>query len=67
MGAPRDQRLVVRREHERGAETVHLLEEPHQPVGHLVIDIAGGLVGQEQAWAADHGARDGDALFLAAG
>src|SRR6185312_2275363 len=66
MAEARHQRLVMRRDDERGAELVHLFEEPQQTQCHLVIDIAGGLVGEQQAGPADHRARDGDALLLAA-
>ena len=32
----------------------------------MVVDIAGGLIGQQEAWSVDHGTRDGDALLLSA-
>ena len=60
------QRLVVARHDERGAELVELLEESHQAIGQVLVDVAGGLVGDEEARATDHRARDRNALLLSA-
>ena len=66
LAEARHQALIMGRDDEGGAEPVHLLEEPQQPDRHRVIDVAGGLVGEQQARPADDGAGDGDALLLPA-
>src|SRR5690348_234274 len=60
------ERLAMRREDNRGAEPVHLLEEAQEPQSHRLVDIAGRLVREKQLRPRDDGARDGDALLLAA-
>ena len=52
---------------DRGAEPVELDEQPEQAVADGRIDIAGGLVGEQELGPADHGPGDGRALLLAAG
>ena len=44
--------FVVGGDDHGGAQTVHLLEQLHQPLGLRVVEVAGGLVGQQQAGAA---------------
>ncbi len=63
---PLDQSLVVGGDDDRGADPVHLLEQLHQPLRLAVIEVAGRFVRQQQRRAGNHGARDGDALLLAA-
>ena len=54
------------RDHERGAVAHELLERVlHQPLA-LRIERAGGLVEQQDRRILEDGARDGDALLLAA-
>src|SRR6185437_2832494 len=65
MAEARHQRLVMRGDDDGGAQLVHLLEQAQQAERHLVVDIAGGLVGEQQAGSADHRAGNGDALLLA--
>src|SRR6185312_231728 len=65
MAETRHQRLVMRSNDDGGAQLVHLLEKAQQAERHLIVDIAGGLVGEQQAGSADHGAGDGDTLLLA--
>src|SRR5262245_55132932 len=60
------QRDVVGGDDDRRSRFVELDEEPQQALGQRRIDIAGGLVGKQELGAADHGARDGGALLLAA-
>src|SRR5690606_1905285 len=62
----RQQGLAVGRHHDRRAETVELFEQVHDAHADRLVDIAGRLVRQQQAWLVDHRARDGDALLLAA-
>src|SRR6185503_19597095 len=40
---------LVRREEHRGPAAPDALDQRHDLVGHLVVQVAGGLVGQEQA------------------
>ena len=46
---------------------VDLLEQVHDLARHEGVEVAGWLVGQEEGRVAGDGARDGDALLLAAG
>jgi hypothetical protein len=46
---------------------VQFAEEVQQPEADAVVDVAGGLVGQEQSGPGDHRAGDGDPLLLTAG
>ena len=62
-----DQRVVVGCDHHRGAQPVQLLEQLHQPLGLHIVQVAGRFIGQQQARAADHRARDRHPLLLAAG
>ena len=45
---------------------VELLEQREDLVGALAIEVAGGLVGDDDGRVVDDGARDGDALLLPA-
>ena len=49
-----------------GAEPVQFGEQADQPLGDFGIDIAGGLVGQQQIGPRHHRARNRHALLLAA-
>src|SRR3546814_1251174 len=49
------------------AQAVELDEQAKDAQRHLVIDVAGGLVGEQDFRAVDHGARDRQALLLAPG
>ena len=62
-----DQVLVVGGDQHGGAQPVQLDEQPEDAQGHLVVDVAGRLVGQQDVGPADHGAGDGQPLLLAAG
>jgi hypothetical protein len=59
--------VVVRGHEHRGARAVDAVEQLHDPDARLGIEVAGRLVGQQQRWVMDEGARDRDALLLAAG
>src|SRR4029077_20220044 len=50
-----------------GARFVELDEQPQQALAEIGIDIAGGLVGEQELRPRDHRARDRRALLLAAG
>ncbi len=50
----------------RGAQPVQLGEKADQARPDLGVHIAGWFVGHQQVGPGDHGARDGDALLLAA-
>jgi|GEM_PF-2282218 len=50
-----------------GALAVDFLDQLHHPARHRGIEVAGGLVSQQQARAAGQRTRDGHALLLAAG
>ena len=58
---------VVSHEHDGGAHLIDLLEQVHHLARHEGIEVAGGLVGEDQRRVAGNGAGDGDALLLAAG
>src|SRR3954469_12834276 len=60
--------VVVRDHHDgRAVFFVQLFEDAHDLVAHGGIEIAGRLVGEHDARLSDDGARDGNALLLAAG
>ena len=61
-----DQADVVGRDDDRRAEPVERGEQVQQALGHVGIDVAGRLVGDEQLGPVDHRAGDRDALLLAA-
>ena len=61
-----DQHLVVGGDHDGRAELVQFLEQVEQAHADPVIDVAGRLVGQQEAGTRDDGAGDGDALLLSA-
>ena len=63
----RDQGLVVGGDDDGGAELVQFLDQIKQAYADAVIDIARRLVGKQKMRPVDHGAGDGDALFLTAG
>jgi hypothetical protein len=63
----RHQRVVVGGDDHGGAEPVQLAQQHHQPQRLGVVEIAGGLVGQQQIGARHHGARNRHPLLLAAG
>ena len=59
---------VVGHNHHGNAEgLVHPLEQVEYLVGHLSVQLAGGLVGQQQGRAVCQGHADGNALLFAAG
>ena len=61
-----EQVKIVRRHHHRGAEPVERLEQVQQARGHVGVDIAGGLVRNQDLRTADYRPRDRDPLLLAA-
>ena len=61
-----DQRQVVGRDDDGGAEAIERFEQGEQAAGHIGIDVAGGFVRDEDFGPGDDGAGDGDALLLAA-
>ena len=46
---------------------VELVEEGHDLIAGVGVEVAGGLVGEDDGGLVDEGAGDGDALALAAG
>ena len=50
---------------DRDADFLEALEHPHDFDGERRVEIAGGLVGDQQLRLADDRARDADALLLA--
>ena len=64
-GEPLDQVHIVGRDHHGDADVVEALEELHDLDGEVRIQVAGGLVGDEQHRLCDDGAGDSDALLLA--
>src|SRR5882724_10023302 len=46
---------------------VELVEESHDLVAGLGVEVSGGLVGEDDGGAVDEGASDGDTLALASG
>ena len=57
----------MRGDQHRGARAVDALEQVHDAAGGLGVEVARGLVAHQKRRAVDDGARDGDALLLAAG
>src|SRR5262249_32371533 len=53
---------VVGGDHDRGARSVELDEQPQQPLRQRWVDVAGRLVRQQELWARDHGAGHPSAL-----
>ena len=58
---------VVRGHDDGGAGPADLVEEVDQPAGGVGVEVAGGLVGQDDLGGVEQGAGDDDALLLAAG
>src|SRR6266850_5615255 len=58
---------LVRREHHGGPAAPDVLDQRQDLVGHLVVQVAGGLVGQEQPRRLDDGPRQRGALRLPLG
>src|SRR3546814_7613013 len=61
MRKPLHQRFVVRGDDHGGADLVQLLEEIEQAHRHAVVEVAGRLVGEQQAGPSDHRPGYGDA------
>ena len=53
--------------HDDGAAGVDVAEQLEHPAGGALVEVAGGLVGQEDRGIVHQGAGDGDPLLLAAG
>src|SRR5688572_26336150 len=62
-----DEMRIVRRDDDRHAHFLESLEYAHHLDGEGRIEVAGGLVGDEQLGFADDGTRDADTLLLAHG
>ena len=62
-----DERAVVGRDDNRRSLVVDGLEQLHELVGPLGVEVAGRLVGEHEVGLHDEGARDRDPLLLAAG
>ena len=62
-----DHRGVVRRHDDGRARAVDAVQQLHDPDRRLGVEVARRLVGQQQRRMVDEGARDADALLLAAG
>src|SRR5262249_59747071 len=60
------ERNVVRGDDDRSPQSIELDEQPQQPLAELRIDISGRLLGEQQLWPCNHGARNCGPLFLAA-
>ena len=60
-----DQMRVVRGDHHGHADFLETLEYAHDFHAQTRIEIARGLIGDQQLRLADDGARDADALLLA--
>ena len=58
---------IVRGDDDRDTDFLETLEELHHITRERVIEIAGGLVGDEDRGARDYGTRDADALLLTNG
>ena len=58
--------LRVSDHHDGGAFLVELGEQVHHLLAVLGVEVAGGLVGEDELGVGDHGAGDGDTLLLAA-
>jgi hypothetical protein len=63
--AARDLRAVGD-DHDRGAVRVEPGQQVQDGMSRGGVEIAGGLVGQDDGWPADQGAGDGDPLAFAA-
>ena len=59
--------LIMRRDDDRGAQTVELDKQAIDPQRQFVIDVAGGLVCQQDFRSAHDGTGNGETLFLATG
>ena len=64
---PLDQLAIVSRHKHGGSARIDVAEQVHDLEGEIRIQIAGGLVSQHELRLVDEGARDCDALLLAAG
>ena len=64
-GRSRGEPLIVRHHDDRGPGLVEFLEDGDDLVAHLAVEIPGGLIGEQDARAADDRPRDGDTLALA--
>src|SRR6266851_6997229 len=62
-----DDRVV--RDHQNGFVVLadQLIDEGHDFIGALAVQVARGLIAKQESRVRDDGARDGDALFLSAG
>ena len=58
---------LVGDEHDGVAFGVEVVEEGHDLVAGLGVEVSGGLVGEDDGGLVDQGAGDGDALALTAG
>ena len=58
--------MIVGGDDHRRAETVQFDKQAQQAARHLGVNVAGGLVGEQQLGLGDDGAGDGGALLLAA-
>ena len=58
--------LRVGDHHDGGALLVEFGEQVHHLLAVLGVEVAGGLVGEDELGVGDHGAGDGDALLLSA-
>src|SRR5215203_472588 len=56
---------VVGGNDDRGADAVDPVQELHDAHGRVRVEVPRGLVGDQDGWLADEGARDGDTLLLA--
>src|SRR5271169_2857635 len=65
LAHPLDHLAVVGRDEDRGSAGIHFLEEGHDLLGHVRVEVARWLVGEEQDRLVDEGAGDGNALLLA--
>ena len=61
-----DQGEVVGRHDHGGSQAVQLQKKAHDLLAHHGVDVAGGLVGEDQVGAGDEGAGEGDTLLLSA-
>src|SRR2546422_474472 len=61
-----DDALVVRGHHDGGARAIDAVEQSHDPDGRRRVDVAGGLVGQQDERPVHERPRDRHALLLAA-
>ena len=61
------QRNVVGRDYDRRSRFVEFDEQAQQPLRQVRIDVAGGLVGEQELRSRNHSACDGGALLLSTG